>query len=85
MATTVDNHEYHINVNGRERTVPSNVLTFNEVVALAPNLPPPGDGVEYHVTYEHAVAPKENGDLVQGETVTIKNGTHFVVAPGNRS
>jgi hypothetical protein len=78
-------HEYHVIVNGRERTVDHDVLTYDQVVALAPNLPPPVEGVEYHVTYRHAVAPKKEGDLIQGETVTVKNGTEFVVEPGNRS
>ena len=77
--------EYHIIVNARERTVSHDVLTYDEVVALAPNLPPPGEGVEYHVTYRGAIAPKEDGDLVKGESVTVKNGTQFVVEPGNRS
>jgi len=77
-------HEYHIIINGRERTVTHDVLTFNQVVVLA-NYPPPKDGVEYQVTYEHAVSPKHAGDMIQGETVTVKNGTKFVVEPGNRS
>lgn len=80
-------HDYHILVNGRERTVESDRLTYDQVVALAPNLPPPTPGVEYDydVTYTGAVEPKKDGDLIAGETVTIKNGTHFVVSPSNRS
>lgn len=78
-------HEFHIIVNSRERTVTKDVLTYDEVVSLAPNLPPPAEGQEYIVTYRHAVAPQQDGDLIAGETVTIKNGTQFVVEPGNRS
>jgi hypothetical protein len=75
---------YCIVVNGREKTVDHRVLTFAEVVALAPNLPPPGPGVEYRVTFRDAVDPKE-GDLIPGESVRIKDGTEFVVSATNRS
>ena len=78
-------HEYHITVNTRPRTVDHDKLTYEQVVELAPNLPPLTDGGEYIVTYSHAVAPKEHGDLIPGETVTIKDGTEFVVEPSNRS
>lgn len=77
-------HSYHINVNGRDRTVETDILTYDQVVALAPNLPPPGDNVAYDVTFTGAVDPKD-GDLIAGESVTIKDGTHFVVSPSNRS
>ncbi len=77
-------HEYKIFVNGREAIINSDVVTYAQVVALAPNLPPPGDGVEYQVTYSDAGDPKA-GDLIPGESVRIKNGTQFVVEPGNRS
>lgn len=75
---------YQIVVNGRNFDVTGNVVTYEQVVALAPNLPPTGEGVEYNVTFGGAVKPKE-GDLIHGETVNIKNGTHFVVSSSNRS
>jgi hypothetical protein len=84
METDHHHTEYHIRVNTRERTVDHDVLTYAEVVALAPNLPPLKEGQEYIVTFIHAVKP-EHGDLIEGETVTIRNGTEFVVEPGNRS
>jgi len=77
-------HEWHVIVNGREKTVDHQLLTFNEVVALAPNLPPPSDTVEYKVVFEHAEDPK-SGTLIQGESVLVKNGTQFVVTATNRS
>lgn len=86
MSTSTEHdRDFHIIVNTRERTVEHDVLTYKEVVALAPNLPPLKEGMEYIVTYRHAVAPKHEGDLIEGETVTVKNGTEFVVEPGNRS
>lgn len=75
---------FRIVVNGRERIVSSDVVTYEQIVALTPNLPPPGVGVEYNVTFSSAVKPDE-GDLIAGETVIIKNGTHFVVSSSNRS
>ena len=77
-------HSWHIIVNGREKTVDHQTLTFDEVVALAPGLPPPGPGVEYKVVFEHAEHPK-SGTLVQGESVVVKDGTEFVVTATNRS
>lgn len=75
---------FHIVVNGRERTVSSEVVTYEQIVALAPNLPPPSEIVEYSVTFRNAVKPHE-GDLIAGESVVIKNGTQFVVSSSNRS
>jgi len=77
-------HLFHIVVNGRERTVNSDIVTYEQVIALAPNLPPQGDGVEYNVTFSNAFNPHE-GDLIAGESVVVKNGTHFVVSSSNRS
>jgi hypothetical protein len=79
-----EQREYHIVVNGRERTVERAILTFEEVVALAPNLPPPGPDVEYRVSFRDAEEPR-SGDLIAGENVRIKDGTQFVVTPTNRS
>lgn len=77
-------HEYEIIVNGRAEKVPTDTVTFDDVVKLAPNLPSPGPGVEYKVVYEHAIDPSE-GTLIQSESVKIKNGTEFVVSATNRS
>ncbi len=77
-------HDFHIKVNSRERVVEHAVLTYQEVVTLS-NLPPLKEGMEYIVTYKHAEAPKHDGDLIEGETVTVRNGTEFVVEPSNRS
>ena len=76
-------HEYTIHVNGRERKVPSDLLTFGDVVDLAFNPRPPGK--DFTVTYRDAVAPRHHGTLVEGETVTIKDGTVFHVTPTNKS
>jgi hypothetical protein len=75
---------YLIFVNGRERRVDKRVLTFDDVVALDPNPPPPGPDVEYTITFFNAVKPPK-GTLIQGDEVVIKDGTRFNVRGTNRS
>ena len=77
-------HEYHIKINGREKSVVSDRVTYEQAVELA-GYPAPIEGTEYIVTYRRAVEPHSDGDLIAGEYVIIKNGTDFVVEPGNRS
>jgi Multiubiquitin len=86
MSTDSDHHEkvLQIGVNGRERLIKSDRVTYDEVVALA-GYPSAAEGTEYIVTYKHAVSPKHEGDLITGEHVIVKDGTDFVVEPGNRS
>jgi len=74
---------YHIKVNGRARTTETNPLTYDDVVKLS-ELPPPTEIIEYLVTFSDAVKPPD-GDLVEGESVEIKDGTYFIVTPSNRS
>ena len=76
--------QYEIIVNGRPEKVDGDYVTYEQVVAFAKNLPPPGKDVEYTVTFKDAVEPQE-GDLIPGERVKIKNGTQFVVTATNRS
>lgn len=76
-------HGYEIIVNMRPQRVESDIVTFDEIVKLAPNLPS-GPTVEYKVAFEHAVDPK-SGTMIQGEKVQIRNGSEFVVTATNRS
>jgi hypothetical protein len=85
------NHEaqgpkgFTIIVNGREHKVAMNVLTFEEVVRLAFPTPPSGDAVMVTVTYRNADSDRREGTLVEGQSVTIKNGTIFNVTATTRS
>lgn len=82
------NQEQHegltIIVNGRQKVVMSDELTFAEIVALADNLPK-GENIIYTVTYRKAEGKKEEGTLVEGGTVKIKNGTIFNVTATDKS
>ncbi|RUW24047.1 hypothetical protein EN858_20130 [Mesorhizobium sp. M4B.F.Ca.ET.215.01.1.1] len=73
-------------VNGRKKTLPKKEeLTFEEVVALAFDNPPTGDGIQYTVQYTRGHGHKPSGTLVEGQSVKIKEGMEFDVTSTNRS
>lgn len=76
-------HHYSIIVNGREKRVETDALTYDQVVALAFD-PVPTDKL-FDVRFHDAEPPKTHGTLLPGETVTIKNGTKFDVTATNAS
>ena len=78
-------HDFKIIVNGREKTVSSDVVTFDEVVHLAFDPLPTGQDLMFTVTYRHAAGDKPDGTLVEGQAVKIKDGTIFHVTPTNKS
>lgn len=73
---------YRIYVNGVEKTVDHEVLTYEEVVRLF--VAQPVEGTIYAVSFEHAKEPKE-GELVEGGSVVIKQNTEFDVDDTGRS
>lgn len=80
-------HEDHVKthriyVNGVERTIDHDVLTYSEVVSLF--IAQPVEGTIYAVSFEHGKDPKE-GELVEGGFVTIKQNTEFDVDDTGRS
>ena len=74
--------EYKVVVNGTEKVVTHEVLGFDQVVRL--EFPVPVEGTIYLVTFEKAKEPKE-GELLEGQSVEIKNGTEFDVTDSGRS
>ncbi len=76
--------EFKIIVNGREKVVTKEVLSFTEVVALAFDTTS-NDNTVFTVTYRHADQHPEDGVLVAGQTVKVKNGTIFNVTATNKS
>jgi hypothetical protein len=82
MADEQHEKNYKIFVNGVEKTVNHDVLTYEELVRLF--VDPPVEGTIYAVSFEHAEEPKE-GDLVAGQHVTIKQNTEFDVDDTGRS
>jgi len=72
-------------VNGREKKVAGDVLSFEQVVNFAyDNNPPSGPNVVITVTYGKGEGGKQ-GTLLPGGTVTIKNGMIFNVKATDRS
>jgi hypothetical protein len=73
-------------VNGRERSWPKNTdITYTEVVSLAFENPPTGDGVQITVQYTRGEGHKPSGTLVEGQSVKVKDGMVFDVTATNRS
>jgi hypothetical protein len=77
--------EFTVIVNGREHKVSTSVLTFDEIVRLAFPNPPTGDAAIVTITYRNADSDRREGTLVEGQRVTIKNGTIFNVTATTRS
>lgn len=73
---------FKIFINGVEKHVEQEILTYDEVVRLF--VDQPVEGTIYAVSFEHAREPKE-GELVAGGSVTIKNNTEFDVDDTGRS
>jgi len=77
------NKSYSIIVNGRPREVTNRELTYLQVVQLAFPGEQPSEGVIYTVTYSN---PHGNdGSLVEGESVKIKDGIIFNVDRTDKS
>ena len=76
--------EVTIIVNGREKKVTKEEISFAEVVALAFDTPP-GDGTVFTVTYRRGQGNKPEGTLVAGQTVKVKDGMIFNVTATNKS
>jgi hypothetical protein len=73
-------------VNGRPKTVPKNDdLTFEEIVGLAFENPPTGEGIQYTIQYTRGHGNKPAGALVEGQSVKAKEGMEFDVTSTNRS
>jgi hypothetical protein len=72
-----------IKVNGRPRTVENRRYNYREIAAIAyPN--PDFENFNYTTTYLHGVDGAE-GDLVEGESIKVKNGMVFNVRRSDKS
>ena len=77
--------QFHIIVNGRPKTVPSDELTFDEVVRLAFDPPPTGRAIMFAITYRDGGGRPPEGSLAPGVTVKVKDGTVFNVTATDKS
>ncbi len=72
-------------VNGEEKTVDHDVLTFDELVHIAFPVLPDGTAPKFTISYEGAASKPHDHQLHPDQTVTVKNGTDFDVVHSNRS
>lgn len=72
-------------VNGEPHEVTETRLSFNEVVKLAYPVRPPGQCIEFTVTYHNGPPANPKGTLTEGHSVKIKNKMIFHVTPTDRS
>ncbi len=77
--------DIQIIVNGTEHTVEKKVLTFDELTQIAFPGHPTDPNIVFSVTFDKAASTPHHGSLVQGGSVTVKNGTIFDVTQTNRS
>ena len=77
--------EKTIIVNGQQKTVTADELSFDQIVDLAFDPSQRGPQIEFTVDYRKGDDKKPKGSLVQGQTVKIKDGMIFNVTATNRS
>ena len=87
----MDNHghghekQYTIIINGRQKVVTGDELTYAQVVALAFDNPPTGPNIVFSITYRNGHGNKPAGTLIEGGSVKIKEGMIFNVTPTDKS
>lgn len=81
-------------VNARQKEVstgelsPDGELSFQQVLELASDTPgwlKPGPSIVYTVTYRNAAGRPIDGDLLEGQSVKIQNGTIFNATSTDKS
>lgn len=77
--------KFTIIVNGRAKPWAVEVISFEEVVALAFKTPPYGENTLYSVAYKGGVGEHPNGMLHEGESVKVKDGMIFDVTATDKS
>lgn len=75
--------EFTIIVNGRERKFTEKKISYIEVVRLA--FDPLDPNMIYTVTYKRGDDKKPEGRMVEGDTVTVKEGMIFNVTATRKS
>ena len=77
---------FTIIVNGREKSVTTKELTFDQVVALAFDNPPSGPNISFTITYRRGEGNKPEGTMSEGGApVKVKDGMIFNVTPTDKS
>ena len=77
--------EVTIIINGEQKLVAKDDLTFAEIIGLAFNPPPTGPNIVFTVTYRRGHGNKPEGSLVEGTSVKVKEGMVFNVTATDKS
>ena len=73
-------------VNGREKFVDTEEVTFDEIVNLAfDDHPPTGEFICFTITYRGGTRPDPEGTLIEGGTVKVRSGMIFNVTATDKS
>jgi hypothetical protein len=72
-------------VNGREKTVDTKVLTFDQLVALAFDNPPTGEFICFTITFRRGHGNRPDGTVPEGDSVKVKDGMIFNVTATDKS
>lgn len=72
-------------VNGKEKQVEKDEISFTELVTLAFGPAPGNENTIYTITYKRGQGKKPEGTLVSGETVKVKEGMIFNVVRTDKS
>lgn len=72
-------------VNGRERDVESEELTFDQAVQLAFDQPSAGKDTMFTVTFRNGGGRQTDGSIVAGGSVKVQDGTVFHVTATDKS
>lgn len=78
-------HHIKIIVNGREKIVTQQELSYWEVVRLAFDNPQINENIVYTVTYKRGPHDKPEGTMVEGDSVKVKSGMIFNVTRTDKS
>ena len=77
--------EITIYINGEEREVSKEKISYEDVIILAFGSFDSSEGVTYTVTYYKGQSHHPNGVLVEGQSVMVKKGMRINVTKTNRS
>ena len=87
MGNEVDEHDKDttIIVNGREKKVEAEELTYDQLIKLAFDDPPTGEFICFTISFRNAGGRKPEGTLLEDQSVKIKDGTIFNVTVTDKS
>jgi Multiubiquitin len=77
--------DYEIIVNAQEKIWSEKEISYKEVVVLAFGSYSEDPNVVYTVIYSRGDKPHQEGSLVKGKSVKVKNGMIFNVSQTNKS